>query len=100
VLDIVRRVAIRKLDFDEEQEATCPSCSSPGVATGTYDVEWTGERDRASAPVGAVWFTADSFECPTCRLHLDRPAELAAAKMEQRWEVENVDPYDLDSPID
>ena len=75
VLDIVRRVAIRKLDLDEEQEATCPSCSSPGVATGAYDVEWTGERDRASAPVGAVWFTADSFECPTCRLHLEQYQE-------------------------
>jgi hypothetical protein len=105
VLDLVRRLSEPQVDegwqVPAQLRADCPACHSLGVATGYYDVEWASheEEGRAAHLTGVVWFLPASFECEVCGLRL-RSAELAAAGMETRWEIEGADPLLYEPPVD
>lgn len=79
----------------------CPVCESNGIAVGDFEVEF-GEPEWEDGVVtnvdGVVWFTAGEFFCRICRLRLDNPAELAQAKVNPRWEIEDADYRDYLPP--
>ena len=73
----------------------CPVCDSHAVATGGHGVEWipddwdkdTGQVTNVS---GEVWFTAQKFYCPVCKLRLDSVAEIDKV-FDPVWEIEDAD---------
>lgn len=99
VLCLVRRLASPQSLGTGQERAYCPACESPGVASGYKEVEWGYEGDEDvtfRATSGIVFFTAEAFACGVCGLRLDLEAELTAAGMESRWEIEGADPYEPD----
>ena len=83
--------------------ADCPACDSLGLAMGTHDVDWEPDEWEGGEPVsvsGTVFFVPSVFECPICRLRLDSVAEIEAAGIGPRWEVEGVDPRKYMQPAD
>jgi hypothetical protein len=105
VLELVRQLSEPQVEevwqLPAERPADCPACRSVGTATGYYDVEWApdAEDGRAADPTGVVWFLPASFACAVCGLRL-RSAELPAAGMAARWELEGLDPAEYEGPDD
>jgi len=87
----------------DQVPADCPACDSLGLAMGTHDVDWEPDEWEGDKPVnasGTVFFVPSVFECNICRLRLDSAAEIEAAGMEPRWEVEGADPLKYMQPAD
>jgi hypothetical protein len=94
VLNVVAKLARPTGLGVSHETAECPACEYTGIAAGDHDVEWDYDREGDLFPaVPAVWFTADGFACRVCGLRLDSTAELEAAEMSSRWEVEDADPW-------
>lgn len=75
----------------------CPACGTRGLVAGTvspdYDVEAETKHGETMwyATLVAVEFLPNRFECKACGLLLRGRAEIEAAGMETRWELEDVD---------
>ena len=102
ILEVVRRLAGSRVRDDDQEPCPCPACESAGMATGDHDVEREPEwdADRPLNVFGTVWFSPSGFECSVCGLRLGSVAELAAAGVPARWEIENADPLKYDTPVD
>jgi len=84
------------------QDATCPACGHNARVEGELDPEFEPDWDVADGEpyvagmAGTVYFVADRFACPICKLHLDGADELeAVGEVETRWELRpaNEDEY-------
>jgi hypothetical protein len=106
----------------DQQFRDCPVCGSDGIATGEYDFDVNfieeEEEETGSRHVGAiavddydeepvfrdvaeeVWFTARRFHCPVCNLRLDSEAEIGAAGIDARWQIEDANWIDYEPPYD
>jgi hypothetical protein len=96
---IAREVSMTAPLAPDESVMRCPVCESNGVALGSYDVEY-GDPDWDHGVLvnvdAFVVFTAVRFFCRICRLRLDNPAELAAAKVNPSWQIEDADPREYE----
>jgi hypothetical protein len=103
VLALVRRLSAPQIDERRppptECEADCPACESMGTATGYYDIAFEADPEGYLLTTGVVWFLPASFTCNVCGLQL-RSAELEAAGMGARWEIEGADPALYQPPPD
>lgn len=101
VLEMLRKVATGVAD-DDEQGLACPVCETSGIAYGEFDVETSDAWWEDGEPNVDAWvqFTATAFTCRMCGLHLDSPAEIAAANVATTWEVPGADPSDFLSTYD
>ena len=73
---------------------SCPNCGSDAVATGDHDVvyipsDWD-EGGDVTRVEPQVWFTATSFRCGVCQLHLDSSEEIDQV-IDVIWEIEDAD---------
>jgi hypothetical protein len=77
----------------------CPVCESRGLAEGMVDVEYEepewDKTGRLASEGIALWFEPNDFGCRICGLRLNSPAELAEARVRDRWEVERTDYRDV-----
>jgi hypothetical protein len=94
--DLIRRMAPRT-GLSDEAVADCPACGSVGVAEGEYWVDGDVEFDHEGEPYSwsVVKLTAEKFSCAQCDLRLSTQAELAAAGMQQVWEMPDLVPSDF-----
>jgi hypothetical protein len=90
----------------EQTLLACPACSTPALVEGTIDVDWEPDWDYADGEsyiVGAypeVTIFPQRLECRACGLHLEGEAELAAAKVQHSWKLEDVDPDDFQIAVE
>jgi hypothetical protein len=90
----------------EEDLVKCPSCGYLALASGTSDVTWDADwdyEDGVSTLVGAtptVRLVPYRLDCRICGLELDGADELAAADIEQSWELEDVDPAHFEADFE
>jgi hypothetical protein len=94
--DLFRRMA-PGTDLRDEAVADCPACGSVGVAEGEYWVDGDVEFDQHGEPYSwsVVKLTAEKFSCAQCGLRLTAQPELAAAGMQQVWEMPELSPSDF-----
>lgn len=99
---LMRRWAEQQSYRENQRSVQCPACESRGVSNGEHEVTWEPEweGDEIVNASATVWFKADEFSCRVCGLRLDSAAELEAAGMESRFEIEGVDPRDFEPRFD
>lgn len=74
-----------RLVSDSIWETICPACQSKSFLAGVkYTEELSAEQDEEDPEEETVdvFFVAEEFRCPSCRLHLDSRDEIAAAGLE------------------
>ena len=82
---------------------TCPSCDHRALVYGSYDVDWEPDWDYSDGEAwiaGAyptVHFSPGTLDCRVCGLELDGEAELLAAGVPAKWDLDSdeVDPSDF-----
>jgi hypothetical protein len=95
--DLIRRIAPHT-GLSDEAAADCPACGSIGLAEGEYWIDGDVEfgRDGEAYSWSVVKLTASSFSCAHCGLRLTSQAELAAAGMQQVWDMPDLIPSDFE----
>jgi hypothetical protein len=99
------RAYTKSLIRDKSQRfRSCPVCGSDAVATGEHDVvytpaEWDEESGDVTNVVPEVWFSAHSFRCSVCHLHLDSAEEIDHT-FDPVWEIVDADWRDYEPHYD